>query len=143
MAEIGIVTGIVGGLVATVVMTVLMVVLGDDSPPPTASLWSKYVGDGPPEDYMMQGMALHFLYGLGAGAVFGLAVAVLASDAGLLTVVGGAVVYGIVLMLVGMVLWMRVVLGMEADGRTMALFGVFHLAYGLVLGLFAWFVPMG
>lgn len=143
MAEIGLVTGLVGGLVATAVMTVLMMVLGDDSPPPTAALWSKYVGDGPPEEYMMQGIVLHFLYGIGAGAVFGLAVASLTADAGLLTVVGGAVVYGIVLMLVGMVFWMRVVLGMEADGETMALFGVFHLAYGLVLGLMAWFVPLG
>lgn len=65
-----ILNGLVGGFVATLVMTGFMMTMGDDSPPPTALLWAKYVGDGEPDQYMMQGMALHLLYGTIAGGVF-------------------------------------------------------------------------
>lgn len=57
MAEITFINGLAGGIVATIVMTVFMMALGDDSPPPTALFWSQYVGDGGPEEYMMQGMS--------------------------------------------------------------------------------------
>lgn len=80
-----ILSALVGGFVATIVMTVFMMTMGDDSPPPTALLWSKYVGDSDPDQYMMQGMALHLIYGTVAGGVFaglvsalGLSVATLA-----------------------------------------------------------------
>lgn len=53
--------GLVGGFVATIVMTAFMMALGDDSPPPTALFWSTYVGNGPPDDYTMQGMILHLV----------------------------------------------------------------------------------
>lgn len=142
MPDIGLVTGIVGGLIATIAMTVVMMALSD-SPPPTASLWSKYVGDGPPDDFMMQGMALHFLYGITAGAVFSLAIAIAAPTAGILTVIGGAIVYGILLMIVGAVFWIKIVLGMDPDQKTAMTFGVSHLVYGITLGLVAWYVPLG
>jgi hypothetical protein len=45
---VNILSGLVGGLVATIVMTIFMMGLGDDSPPPTAALWAKSVGDGGP-----------------------------------------------------------------------------------------------
>lgn len=51
-------------------MTIFMMLLGDDSPPPTALFWSKYLGDRSPNQYMMQGMMLHFIYGIIAGGVF-------------------------------------------------------------------------
>lgn len=143
MASIGFVTGIAGGLVATIVMTVFMMALGDDSPPPTAALWSKYVGDGPAEDYMMQGMALHMLYGIVAGVVFALGIVAVGLTGSLLTVVGSGIVYGIILMMVGAGFWMKVVLGMDPDKQTAMMFGLFHLVYGIVLGLFVQFVPLG
>lgn len=57
--------GLIGGLLATIAVTVFIMTLGDDSPPPTAALWSKFVGDEPPEEYVLPGMVLHMLYGIG------------------------------------------------------------------------------
>lgn len=130
-------SGLVGGLVATIVMTMFMLALGDDSPPPTAALWSKYVGDGPPEDFMMPGLLLHMLYGIGAGAGF----VVLAEALGyglesMTTALVGGVLYAVVLMVFGMIFWMKVVIGLDADAKTAGMFGFFHLVYGLVLGAF-------
>lgn len=128
-------SGLVGGLLATIVMTMFMMALGDDSPPPTAQLWAKYVGDGPAEEYMMPGMALHIMYGIGAGVAFVLVVPALGFGLEtLLTAVAFGAAYGIVLTVVGMVLWMRVVLAMEPDPKMMGMFTVFHLVYGVVLG---------
>lgn len=136
MVQATLVNGLAGGIVATIVMTVFMLALGDDSPPPTAALWAKYVGDGPPADYMMPGMALHMLYGLGAGVVFALAVPLLGIGVTLATAVGLGIAYGLALTVVGAVLWMCIVLGMEPEPPQVAMFTFFHLAYGVVLG--AW-----
>jgi hypothetical protein len=136
MAEISIINGLAGGIVATIVMTVFMMVLGDDSPPPTAALWSKYVGDGPPEEFMPQGMLLHMLYGISAGAAFAVLFTVVGLDISLVTTVGLGVAYGIVLTIVGAVLWMNVVLDMDPDPQMIGLFTLFHLVYGVVLGGF-------
>jgi hypothetical protein len=136
MADASIINGLAGGLIATIVMTVFMMALGDDSPPPTAALWSTYVGDGPPEDYMMQGMVLHMLYGIGAGAAFALLLPVVGISVTLVTAVGLGLVYGIGLTVIGAVLWMNIVLGMDADPAMIGMFTLFHLVYGGVLG--AW-----
>lgn len=137
MAEITLINGLAGGIVATIVMTVFMMVLGDDSPPPTALFWSKYVGDGGPDEYMMQGMVLHLLYGLGAGVVFALALPVAGfASVGLTTAVGLGVAYGVVLFVVAAVLWMNVVLDIDAELPMVGMFLLFHLVYGVVLG--AW-----
>lgn len=129
--------GLIGGLVATIAMTIVMMVVGDDSPPPTANLWSKYVGDGPPDDYMKQGMALHMLYGIGAGGVFVLIADTLAYElADLGFAVAAGVGWGLVLTVVGMVLWMKIVLDMDAEPKMMGAFVLFHLVYGVVLGAF-------
>lgn len=69
MTGVTVLNGLLGGLLATIVMTALMMPLGDDSPPPTALFLSKYVGEGDPEEFMLQGMLLHFLYGTGGGIV--------------------------------------------------------------------------
>lgn len=132
-----VVNGLVGGLLATVVMTMLMMAMGGDEPPPTAALWSKYVGEASPEEYMMQGMVLHFVYGIAAGGVFvllanavGLDVATLGSAA-----VWG-VVYGFVLFAIGTGFWLKTVLDVTPDREMAVGFLVFHLVYGVVLG--AW-----
>ena len=129
--------GLVGGLVATILMTAVMMVMGDGGPPPTAALVAKFAG-GDPADYAMPGMALHMLYGIVAGVVFALGVPALGiidmSSIGLAVAAG--FVYGIVLMVGGMVFWMRMVMGMEPDKDIMRMFGTVHVIYGLVLGAF-------
>lgn len=130
-------SGLVGGLVATIVMTVFMMMLGDDSPPPTALFWSKYVGDGSPEDYMMQGMALHLLYGVIAGGVFVLLVPVAGlSVATLGSALLWGLVWGVVLFVAGAAFWMMMVLGIQPEMKMAGMFLLFHLIYGAVLG--AW-----
>lgn len=118
-------------------MTVFMITLGDDSPPPTAAFWAKYVGGEGPESYMKQGMVLHMLYGIGSGVVFAVGVTALGLgvDSGVLvgSVLWG-VAFGLLLMVGGMAFWMRIVLALEPDPKTLATFGVFHLVYGVVLG---------
>lgn len=126
--------GLAGGLVATIVMTIVMLVMGDGGPPPTASLVAKFAG-GEPDDYAMSGMVLHLLYGTIAGAVFAAGVPAVGLSLGSLGVATGlGLVYGIALMLVGMVIWMRMVLGMEPDRGMMMMFGTVHVVYGVVLG---------
>ena len=135
--------GLVSGFVATGVMTIFMLGLGDDSPPPTAALWAKFVGEQGPEAYMPQGMALHMLYGIGAGGTF--AVMASTADLGVGTLTGGVlwgVGYAVVLTVVGMVFWMKIVLAMNPEPKPVAMFGVFHLVYGLVLGSGAVLVPL-
>jgi hypothetical protein len=134
MAEASILNGLAGGLIATIVMTMLMMTLGDDSPPPTAALWAKYVGDGGPEEYMMQGMVLHMIYGISAGAVFALLVPVVGISLSLVTAVGLGLGYGIVLTVIGAVVWMNIVLGMDPEPAMIGMFTLFHLVYGVVLG---------
>lgn len=131
-----IVNGLVGGLVATVVMTAVMMLLGGDDPPPTAVLWSKYVGDNPPEEYLMQGMVLHLVYGTIAGGVF--AALALGLDFVSLATIGSAVLWGvvwaIVLLIIAVVFWMIVILGMEPGGMSMMATQLgLHLVYGVVL----------
>lgn len=135
MVEITLLGGLVGGIAATIVMTVFMMALGDDSPPPTALFWSKYVGDGKPEEYMMPGMVLHMLYGAGAAV----ALVVLLPLAGfgkvtLLTAVGIGLGYGFVLFVFAAAFWMNVVLALDPEPKQVGSFLLFHLIYGSVLG---------
>jgi hypothetical protein len=39
-------------------------------------------------------------------------------------------------MIVGMVLWMRLIIGMEPDRDMLVLFGTVHAVYGVLLGAF-------
>jgi len=142
---VSVLSGLVGGLVATIVMTMFMMALGDDSPPPTAALWAKYVGDEGPESYMMQGMALHMMYGIGAGAVFAVGVTALSLGVGagaLGTSLLWAVIYALGLTVVGAVFWMRVVLAMEPEPKMVGMFALFHIVYGLVLGASVVYLPL-
>jgi len=136
MAELTVLNGLVGGLIATIVMTVFMMTLGDDSPPPTALFWSKYVGDGEPDEYMMQGMVLHMLYGIIAGLVFVVVVPLIGISIGsMTTAVLFGLAYGFVLFLGAAIFWMNVVLDIDAEMPMVAMFLLFHLIYGAVLGV--------
>jgi len=136
MAELTVLNGLAGGLVATIIMTVFMMALGDDSPPPTALFWSKYVGDGEPDEYMMQGMVLHMLYGIIAGLVFVVVVPLIGISIGsMTTAVLFGLAYGFVLFLGAAVFWMNVVLDLDPEMPMVAMFLLFHLIYGVVLGV--------
>jgi hypothetical protein len=136
MPEITIINGLIGGLIATIVMTVFMMTLGDDSPPPTALFWSKYIGDGPPDEYMMQGMVLHLLYGIGAGvALAAILIAGGFETVELLEAVAIGLGYGFVLFVVAAVLWMNVILDLDAEPKMVGMFLFFHLVYGGVFGV--------
>jgi hypothetical protein len=130
--------GVGGGLLATVVMTVLMKGLGDGGPPPTAALVAKVAG-GDPGDHAMPGMVLHMGYGIVAGIVFAVGVPLLGLGLGLDAIgvaAGLGLLYGLGLMVGGMVFWLRIVIGMEPDRDAMLTFGVVHVVYALVLGGF-------
>ena len=130
------IAGLAGGVVATIVMTVVMMVMGDGGLPPTAALVAK-LGGGQPGDYTMPGMALHLVYGVIAGIVFAVGVPLVGLSLGSLGVaIGIGLVYGIVLMIGGMMFWMRTIMGMEPDRDTMMMFGTVHVIYGVVLGAF-------
>jgi hypothetical protein len=117
-------------------MTIAMMMMGDGGPPPTAALVAKFAG-GEPEDYAMPGMALHFVYGIVAGAVFAVGVPLIGLSLGSIAVaVGLGLVYGIVLMIGGMMFWMRMIIGIEPDKGMMMMFGTVHVIYGVVLGAF-------
>jgi hypothetical protein len=126
--------GVAGGLVATIVMTIVMMVAGDDSPPPTAAFWAKYVGGGKPDEYMMPGMVLHLLYGIGAGTVFAVALPLAGLSSSLVMTIAYAVGYAIVLTIVGAAFWMNVVLAMDPEPKQVGMFAVLHLIYGVALG---------
>ncbi|SEG39595.1 hypothetical protein [Halobellus limi] len=131
-----VVAGLAGGLVATIGMTIVMTVMGDGGPPPTAGLVAKFAG-GEPEDHAMPGMVLHVIYGVVAGAVFAVGAPLLGLGLGSIAVaVVLGLVYGLVLMIGGMMFWMRMVLGMEPDRDTMVMFGTVHVVYGVLLGAF-------
>jgi hypothetical protein len=132
-----VIAGLAGGVVATIVMTIaMMMMMGDGGPPPTAALVAKFAG-GEPEDYAMPGMALHFVYGIGAGAVFAVGVPLIGLSLGSIAVaVSLGLVYGVILMIGGMMFWMRMIIGMEPDRSMMVMFGTVHVIYGLVLGAF-------
>ena len=135
MVEITLLGGLVGGIAATIVMTVFMMALGDDSPPPTALFWSKYIGDGDPEEYMMPGMALHMLYGVSAGVALAVVLPVAGfSDVALVTALGVGLGYGFVLFVFAAAFWMNVVLALDPEPKQVGSFLFFHLIYGGVLG---------
>jgi hypothetical protein len=130
------IAGLVGGVVATVVVTAVMVAMGDGGPPPTARFVATVAG-GEPEDHAVPGMALHAVYGVVAGAVFAVGLPLVAPALDSLAVAAApGLVYGIVLVVLGMGLWMRPVIGIAPDRETTLTFGTVHVVYGLVLGAF-------
>ena len=102
-----------------------------DAPSPAATFWSQYVGGGAPAAYTGQGLALHLLYGLLAGVVFAAAFPVQSPGEGLLWGVG----YGVVLLAVGAVVWLRGVLDVWPDRAGVLGLASAHLVYGGALGL--------
>lgn len=128
-----ILSGLIGGLVATVVMSIVMMAMGG-GPPPTANFLAKFLG-GQPDEYKMPGMVLHLGYGTVAGGV--LVFLVQATNLGLASLTEwlvAGVVYAIILLIGGAVVWIMGVIGMKPDRDMLVGFTVVHIVYGLVLG---------
>lgn len=130
------VRGAKGGLIATVLMTLYRLPVFR-SLPPTAEFWARFVGGGEPEDYPAQALALHLLYGAGAGAAFGPLFARLGrrfpTRRGWVGVGSGAL-YGAALSAFGSRFLLDRLLGLDLDAEEALVFHVGHLVYGLTLG---------
>ena len=128
--------GCVGGVIGTVVMTIYRLPVFR-ALPPTAEFWAQYVGGGEAEDYPVQGLLLHLLYGLAAGAVFGpLYAAAVRRFPGRPDATGmvGGVVYGAVLSAFGERVMLNELLDRDLEREHALVFHAGHLVYGLTLG---------
>lgn len=128
--------GVVGGLVATVLMTLYRFPTFR-ALPPTAEFWAMYVAGGEPEQYPVEGLVLHFLYGGVAGGLLGLAfslVDVRTARTRRFTAVALAVGYSLLLSVFGTRVVFRRLLGEELDDDERMVFHIGHVVYGLSLG---------
>lgn len=135
--------GIEGGALGTLVMTVFRAPV-TRSLPPSADFWAKFVRGGRGEDYPIAGLLLHFVYGIGAGALFAAArpreesVQNSGGRRGPPTPAEGsqvgplAAIFGIALSLFGERVMLSGLLDTPPDDRYA--FHVGHLVYGLTLG---------
>ncbi|WP_254762550.1 DUF6789 family protein [Natrinema marinum] len=130
--------GIQGGFVATLIMSAFRLPLLR-SLPPSANLWSQYVAGDDPRKHSVAAIAFHLLYGISAGALFGVLFSIY--DAGRSIepeqrgLVWGAV-YGMALSAVGVQVVLQDLLGIRLEADELAFFHAGHLVYGLSLG--AW-----
>lgn len=131
-------SGVKGGFIATVVMTAFRIPIAR-SLPPTADFWAKYVGTGGPDEYTVQGILLHLLYGAGSGAVF--ASFCFPRKTGSEAkkerqgILWGAV-FGLLLSVFGVQVVLKRLLDMDLEPDERLIFHVSHAIYGLTLG--AW-----
>ncbi|MBP1987443.1 hypothetical protein [Halolamina salifodinae] len=128
--------GVVGGLVATVLMTLYRFPTFR-AVPPTAEFWATYVAGGRAEEYPIEGLALHLLYGGAAGGLLGLAfslVDVRTARSRRFTAVTLAVGYSLLLSVFGTRVVFRRLLGEELDDGERMVFHTGHVIFGLSLG---------
>lgn len=128
-----------GGVVATIVMTAFRIPIAR-SLPPTADFWAQYIGGGDPDDYTLQGLLLHLLYGAGGGVVFALLGE--PSESGSETkkewkgILRGTT-FGLLLSVVGVQIVLKQLLDMDLDPDERFIFHVSHIIYGITLGAWA------
>jgi len=130
--------GVEGGTIATAVMTLFRMPI-TDSLPPTARFWATYVGNGDPDDYPVQALLLHFLYGVAGATAFTAAVERRLRGSEVHRERQGtilATLYGLGLSTLGTRVVLERLLGMDLDPDERWIFHVSHAIYGLTLG--AW-----
>lgn len=129
--------GLSGGAFATFLLTVFRMPISD-SLPPTANFLARYVG-GDPGEYPWTSFVLHFVYGIGAGGLFGLLIRQRddSTRAELeLRDIALGLVFSLVLSLFGSRIVLNRVVGMDLKSDEALIFHVGHVIYGLALG--AW-----
>lgn len=131
--------GVKGGLIATAVMTLYRWPIFR-ALPPTAEFWAQFVSGGEADQYVVQGLVLHFLYGAGGGVVFGPVFAILdrrirldRERLGLIT----GLAYGLALSVFGHRIIFQRLLDRALDEDEALVFHVGHAIYGVTLG--TWF----
>lgn len=130
--------GAVGGLLGTVTMTVYRMPIAR-SLPPTEAFWTRYGPGEEGERSPLVALFLHLAYGIGGGAVFGAAFAMLGSNEepeanreAKSAVLG--LLYGVVLSVFGRHVIVEGLLGKDlADDEALVFHGG-HLVYALTLG---------
>lgn len=125
-----------GGFVATLVMTAYRMPISR-SLPPTANFWATYVGGGDPEQYPIQGLLFHLLYGTVAGGVFGVGFSSRSGETEAHTEIRGvlrAIGFSVVLSAFGSRVVLGRLLGMDLEPDEALVFHLGHLVYGLTLG---------
>jgi uncharacterized membrane protein YagU involved in acid resistance len=131
--------GLKGGLIATAVMSLYRWPIFR-ALPPTAEFWAQFVGGGEADQYFVQGLVLHFLYGASGGVIFGPVFAVLNCQTRLdreRLGLGIGLVYGLALSVFGHRIIFRHLLDRELEDDEVLVFHVGHAIYGVTLG--TWF----
>ena len=133
-----VVRGIQGGFVATLIMTAFRLPLLR-SLPPSANFWSQYVSRDNPGNHPLISLALHILYGVGSGVIFGVLFARYDAGRSIEPEQRGLVwgsIYGLALSAFGVQVVLQDLLDIRLEADELALFHAGHLVYGLSLG--AW-----
>ena len=105
--------------------------------PPTAEFWAQYLSGDDADQYFLEGLLLHFLYGGVAGGVFGLFHVNIDRRTSFhreRTSLVAGFVYGLFLSVFGTRVLFRYVLKQDLDQEEGLVFHVGHVVYGLTLG---------
>ena len=128
--------GVVGGIIATAIMTLYRFPVFR-ALPPTAEFWASVVSGGKPEQYPVIAFFLHFVYGAGAGGVFGYLFSKLRFRSERERRLGATVLalcYGVALSVFGTRVIFRHILDERLEPDEAIIFHVGHVIYGLTLG---------
>jgi hypothetical protein len=135
-----VVRGAVGGLIATVLMTLYRLPVFR-ALPPTSEFWAEYVGGGEPDQYLLEGLLLHAVYGAVGGIGFGPVFAYCLSATEALPALSGervgvlsGVAYGMALSAFGERVIFDHLLRKELKSGEALIFHAGHFVYGLTLG---------
>jgi hypothetical protein len=129
--------GVIGGIVGAAAMqgVIRWRELGYS---PATHLWSKYVADGEPPEFVRQGVYLNLLYGAIAGGVYPRLFHTLGFGGGLFAALPGSLLtglaFGVLAFVVAMALAVVGLLDMDVDAKRIGMVLSLHLLYGVVLG---------
>lgn len=123
------------GFVSTIIMTIVMVALGGGpNNLPSTKFWEKFVGSNKKNP---MGMVIHLLYGSFAGLGYAVFVGVLNFET-LLIIIGAGVGIGVILTMIGMLVWVKTILGLDPNTEEKKRFILAHLTYTVFLtGLYS------
>jgi len=129
--------GVMGGIVGAAAMQGV-IRWRDLGYSPATHLWSKYVADGEPPEFVRQGVYLNLLYGAIAGGVYPRLFHSLGFGGDLFAALPGSLIsglaFGALAFLFAMALVIVGVIDMDVDVKRIGMVLGLHLLYGVVLG---------